>query len=430
VVEQENFFASQVRQPRLPIPSPLWMSEEGSFAHLTLTQRLPAIVGRVLEENNFPPTITQKLERLIQELPYGIVRSLQDDQGQDLAAWANYLEPFEGRRWIDIPWYFAEVYFYRRILEATQYFLPGEWQGIDPFEPQKRSSLEKVMHSIRDMSSQINTFVKTKLDRKAEWNQTELITLLYFALWGNRIDLSLFPTDAGEHKRSQIETYREQANILVDDTAILAERIASFDGVRLDFIVDNAGFELFCDLCLADFLLNIGAAGTVYLHLKAQPLFVSDAMVKDVHYTLEVLAADRESEVQSLAHRLQDHIAQGRLQCCEHPFWTAPLSFWEMPEELHRDLAQSCLIIVKGDANYRRCLGDRQWSFTTPFDDIVCYFPSPFVTLRTLKSEIVVGLQLEQVEALNHEDPQWLTNGQWGVIQSFEPTASGLITKG
>ncbi|WP_313929932.1 damage-control phosphatase ARMT1 family protein [Microcoleus sp. FACHB-SPT15] len=418
-MEQENLTASQVRQPRLPIPPPLWMSEEGSFAHLTLTQRLPAIVRRVLEENNFPPTITQKLERLIQELPYGIVRSLQDDQGQDLAAWATYLEPFEGRRWIDIPWYFAEVYLYRRILEATQYFLPGEWQGVDPFEPQKRSSLEKVMHSIRDMSSQINTFVKTKLDREAEWNQTELITLLYFALWGNRIDLSLFPTDAGEHERSQIETYREQANILVDDTAILAERVASFNGVRLDFIVDNAGFELFCDLCLADFLLNTGTAGTIYLHLKAQPLFVSDAMVKDVHYTLEVLAADRDSKVQSLAHRLQEHIAQGRLQCCEHPFWTAPLSFWEMPEELHRDLAQSCLIFVKGDANYRRCLGDRQWAFTTSFHDIVCYFPAPFVTLRTLKSEIVVGLQLEQVEALNHEDPQWLTNGQWGVIQYF-----------
>lgn len=419
MVEQENFFASQVRQPRLPIPPPLWMSEEGSFAHLTLTQRLPAIVQRVLEENNFPSTITQELERLIQELPYGIVRSLQDDQGQDLAAWATYLEPFEGRRWIDIPWYFAEVYLYRRILEATEYFLPGEWQGIDPFEPQKRGSLEKVMHSIRDMSSQINTFIKSKLDREAGWNQRELITLLYFALWGNRIDLSLFPTDAGEHERSQIETYREQANILVDDTAILAERVASFDGVRLDFIVDNAGFELFCDLCLADFLLNIGAAGKIYLHLKAQPLFVSDAMVKDVHYTLEVLAADRDSEVQSLAHRLQEHIAQGRLQCCEHPFWTAPLGFWEMPEELHRDLAQSRLIFVKGDANYRRCLGDRQWSFTTPFNDIVCYFPAPFVTLRTLKSEIVVGLQLEQVEALNHEDPQWLTNGQWGVIQYF-----------
>ena len=212
-MEQENFFASQVRRPLLLVPPPLWMSEEGSFAHLTLTQRLPAIVRRVLEENNFPLTITQKLERLIQELPYGIVRSLQDDQGQDLAAWATYLEPFEGRRWIDIPWYFAEVYLYRRILEATQYFLPGEWQGVDPFEPQKRSSLEKVMHSIRDMSSQINTFVKTKLDREAGSNQTELITLLYFALWGNRIDLSLFPTDAGEHERSQIETYREQANI-------------------------------------------------------------------------------------------------------------------------------------------------------------------------------------------------------------------------
>ncbi len=276
------------------------------------------------------------------------------------------------------------------------------------------------MHSIQAMSEQINV-ANTQLHRDAQKNRTELITLLYFALWGNRIDLSLFPDDAGESERSRITTYSEQANILVDDTSAIADRVASFDRVRIDFIVDNAGFELFCDLCLADFLLNSKAADKVYLHLKAQPLFVSDAMAKDVHYTLDVLAADQDKEVQSLAHRLQDHIAQGRLPLVEHPFWTVPLAFWEMPESLRSELAQSRLIFVKGDANYRRCLGDRQWSFTTPFEDIVCYFPAPFVALRTLKAELAAGLRLDQIEALNREDPHWLTNGQWGVIQFFEP---------
>lgn len=91
-----------------------------------------------------------------------------------------------------------------------------------------------------------------------------------------------------------------------------------------------------------------------------------------------------------------------------------------MPEELKNELAQSSLIIIKGDANYRRCLGDRQWSFTTVFEDIVCYFPAPILVLRTLKSEIAAGLQLKQVEKLNQEDPNWLTNGQWGLIQFSE----------
>ncbi|MBD3562999.1 hypothetical protein H6S82_29775, partial [Planktothrix sp. FACHB-1355] len=39
------------------------------------------------------------------------------------------------------------------------------------------------------------------------------------------------------------------------------------------------------------------------------------------------------------------------------------------------------------------------------------------VALRTLKSELAAGLQTAQIEMLNHQDPDWLTNGQWGVIQ-------------
>jgi hypothetical protein len=73
-VEQENLTGSQYQQPRIPIPPPLMMSQEGSFANLTLTQRMPAIVQRVIDENDFPPSIVENLETLIQELPYGIVR--------------------------------------------------------------------------------------------------------------------------------------------------------------------------------------------------------------------------------------------------------------------------------------------------------------------------------------------------------------------
>jgi uncharacterized protein with ATP-grasp and redox domains len=357
----------------------------------------------------------ENLETLIQELPYGIVRSLQD-QGPDLKAWARYLKPFLGKRWIDIPWIFAEIYFFRRILEATHYFLPGSSQGVDPYEYQKRRGLETAMDSIRELSARVNTWSASQLHGDGI-SRTSLIALLYFDLWGNRADLSLWPINPEESEQSRQEIHLEQRHVLVDDTSLLADRVANFHEVRIDFIVDNAGFELVSDLCLVDFLLASKAAGMVYLHLKSHPTFVSDATIEDVHSTLEVLAADSDGEVQSLAHRLQDHIAQGRLRLCEALFWTAPLVFWEMPEELQSELAQSRLIFIKGDANYRRCLGDRKWPFTTSFEDIVCYFPAPLAALRTLKSELAAGLQLDQVERLNQEDPQWLTNGQWGVIQ-------------
>lgn len=394
------------------------MSEEGSFAHMTLMKRIPAIARRVIAENDFSPAIVENLETLIGELPYGQVRQLKDDGGPDLTEWVGYLQPVVGMRWIDIPWFFAEAYFFRRIVEATHYFLPGSSQGVDPYGLQKRMGLETAMDSIQAISTRVNAWIDAQLHGDGTKDPTSLIALLYFDLWGNRADLSLWPiNNPGEANHNNREFEEEQAHILVDDTSIIADRVASFDGVRIDFIVDNAGFELVGDLCLADFLLATNAAAMVCLHLKPYPTFVSDATIEDVRSTLEVLAAIGDTSVSLLAGRLQNYIAAGRLCLRDDLFWTSPLAFWEMPEPLRQELAQASLIFIKGDANYRRCLGDRHWPFTTHAADIVSYFPAPFAALRTLKSEIVAGLQPTQAEKLSQEDPQWLTNGQWGVIQ-------------
>lgn len=417
MTEQKNLPIAQTERPRLPIPPPLMMSEPGSFAHTTLTQRWPAIARRTIAENDFPPKIIENLETLIQELPYGKVRSLQDDNGPDLSVWAGYLEPFLGERWIDIPWYFAESYFYRRFLEATQYFLPGTQHGVDPFASQKRASLETTLDAIRAIANQINAWSNTQLSEDSAENRNNLIALIYSDLWGNKADLSLFATVIVALSDRDPDPQALKTHILVDDTAILADRLAHLPGERIDFIVDNVGLELVSDLFLIDFLLTSNTASTIHLHLKAHPTFVSDAMSEDVHYSLDVLASDRERNVRSLADRLKGYIASGKLQLCKDLFWTAPLAFWEMPQPLRQELAQASLIFVKGDANYRRLLGDCQWPFTTAFEDIVCYFPAPFVALRTLKAEVAAGLQPSQVERLNREDPEWLTNGQWGVIQ-------------
>jgi uncharacterized protein with ATP-grasp and redox domains len=392
------------------------MSQAGSFAHFTLTQRMPTIAQQVIEENDFPSSIQEKLERLIQELPEGIVRSLEDDSAPDLAQWQRYLEPFLGKRWLDIPWFFAEAYFYRRIVEATQYFQPGAYQGVDPFALQKRRGLETAKESIRELSTRVNAWIEQEQNEGSESEKNSLIALLYSVLWGNRADLSLWPIDTEQLNFSQ-EIHLEQSQILVDDTSIIADRVANLQGMRFDIIVDNAGFELFCDLCVADFLLATETAKTLYLHLKPHPTFVSDATIEDVYRTLKVMASETDRNVQLLAHRLQEYIAKDRLQCRDDYFWTSPLVFWEMPEPLRQDLAESALILVKGDANYRRCLGDRHWPFTTAFEDIVSYFPAAFVALRTLKSEVAAGLGADQIERLNREDSNWLTNGQWGVIQ-------------
>lgn len=404
---------------KLPCPLPLLGSEPGSFTQLTVTQRLPAIVRRVIAENSFPPDINDKLERLANDLVDGYVPPLEDDGGADVAAWRNYISPYIGQRWVDIPWFVTETYLYRKIIEITGYFRPGEWQGADPFKLQKQASLETSATAIVALCGELSQWQQSPSRAEFEETRKMLVALLYFALWGNRVDLSLW--SAFEANRSIFDIGRQQEHLLADDTPQVVNLLTSSKSKRIDLIADNAGFEFVCDLCLADFLLESGLASQVNLHLKPHPTFVSDATLKDFHDTLGFLAGFEQPQVLALGKRLQTSWEEKRLVCVEDWFWTSPLAGWEMPAPVREELARAGLTVVKGDANYRRLLGDRHWNFTIPLADIVCYLPAPAIALRTLKSEVAAGLDPAQVETLNRSHPDWLTNGQWGVIQFVEP---------
>ncbi|WP_413175334.1 damage-control phosphatase ARMT1 family protein [Anabaena azotica] len=400
--------------PNLPLPAPLLGSDAGSFTEFTVTQRMPDIARRVIVENQFSTDINQSLEELAAELPSGYLRPLTNDSGVDFHDWKRYLELYKHQRWVDVPWFFAETYFYRLILNITNYFQPGALPGIDPFLLQKVQGLEAAVNSIISLCSQVEKWLNES-QQEGKPSKSSLIALLYFALWGNRVDLSLW--SAFEDDRSSFDIQTQLNNILIDDSFAVTKLLTKSQNNRIDFVIDNAGFELICDLCLVDFLLGSGFANQVYLHLKPHPTFVSDAMIKDVLYTQDFLVKSSHPPVQSLGKRLTENLVSGRLVLAEDYFWTSPLAFWEIPISLKDELGKSNLMIVKGDANYRRLLGDRSWDFTTKFADIVSYLPAPMVALRTLKSEVATGLKAEVILELANTDPSWLTNGQWGVIQ-------------
>ena len=91
---------------------------------------------------------------------------------------------------------------------------------------------------------------------------------------------------------------------------------------------------------------------------------------------------------------------------------------WNMPDALYKHLQEtSDLAVVKGDANYRRLLGDCAWDYAAPFDDVVgAYFPCPVVALRTLKAEIGCGMEPAQTKRAQSLDDNWLVNGRFGVV--------------
>jgi uncharacterized protein with ATP-grasp and redox domains len=399
------------RLPRLPLPAPLKGTDYGSFAHHTVIKRMPDIARRVLVENDLPPDIAANVEALIADIPDALIRPLKDQDAPDRDGWQRAINPYLDHNWLEVPWFFAETYFYRRIVEATGYFQNGLGQARDPYIYQKRLGLESNIESISTLCKQLQERLQPG------WHSEHFKRLLAIDLWGNQVDLSIWP--AGEEGQpNHQEADQQQAHILANDSEAIVHHLEGSDRPRrVDFMIDNAGFELVCDLCLADYLLTTQMVATVCFHLKLHPTFVSDALIKDIHETVASLADYADECVHSLAVRLRAHIYEQRLILKKDPFWTSALDAWDMPPDLRQELAEADLVISKGDANYRRLLGDRHWPYTTPFADVVSYFPAPLAALRTLKSEVAIGMPAGRLQRLNENSPLWTTSGQWGVIQ-------------
>lgn len=379
------------------LPPPLMTSEPGSFARHTFVERKPTIIQQVIGENAYPVEIVEQLEALRSEIAGKPVQPL-GGSNSDVAFWNREWGRFRGKTWLELTWYFAETYFYRRLLEAVGYFQPGPWHRHDPFGNQKT----------RQEKEAVAWFQDKRVPALEASRDAALVSLLHSSLWGNRTDLSNLTVSRGVRDGMVVD--RERHQVIIDHTEQVAALISS-GADRIDFVNDNTGRELLLDLALAEFLLSERWARQIVFHLKENPFFVSDAMPVDVEETLAALLAD------TLESRLSDHLAAGRLVLRDHPFWTTCLMFRQMPPDLVDDLTQSDLVIIKGDVNYRRLLDDRHWPPEASLESIVTYFPSALLVLRTLKGEIVVGLQPGQADELAAQDPTWMINGKRGIIQ-------------
>lgn len=388
-------------ETKRPLPPPLATSEPGSFARATIVRRKPQIIRTVQEDNDYPPEIGQALAALAAEIAAEPVRPLAEP-APDLEYWQAQWCPYAGRTWLDLPWYFAEAFFYRRLLEAVRYFQPGIWHRHDPFAVRKRREIDGPGGALA-LAAELMAGLPRERAAAAR-------ALLHAGLWGNRADLS----NDGLQARGQ----GKMSDILIDESDRVIEFLSSFGPHgRIDFVNDNAGPEAACDLLLADALLEWGWARQVRLHLKPYPFFVSDATIEDVRELIGRLEGAGEPRSRAAGDRLAGRLQAGDLQLATHPFWASAYCFDEMPGDLRSELSQADLVIVKGDANYRRLLGDRHWAPTGSLAAITAYFPAPYATLRTLKAEIIVGLAEGQAEQLAREEAAWLISGRRGLIQ-------------
>jgi Damage-control phosphatase ARMT1-like domain len=380
------------------LPPELLNNDPAGFAWGVWHDRTPKLVCQIRDAHPYGAGQRSALEALLEEIASGVMTQL-GPHAHDYKRWASWGAKFFGKPWLDAPFLWSESYFYRRVLDAVRFFEPGPWRWYDPFEYLKTAEL-------RDSSLEPDLVALGELQQLPDDDRERAILLA--SLWGNRADLG-FKMGASSGS-DDIESSR----VIVDHSADLWDIIRPGSSVAV--VADNAGREMLADLVLIDHLIQQRHAGSVTLHVKPGPYYVSDATGADVVACLRRLAATHGAASQ-IAQRLHRAMAESSVSLYTHEFYSAPWSYHHMPADLASEFEQGSVTILKGDLHYRRLVGDRDRPATTPFADAARYFPGPVATLRTLKSDVITGLTPAMVEDLSATGRPWRTDGAHGLIQ-------------
>ncbi|MEZ4669038.1 MAG: damage-control phosphatase ARMT1 family protein [Anaerolineae bacterium] len=381
-------------------PPMILTDDSNAFAHDTMSRRLPANIREIRALNpDYSASIHETLEQLALAIEANDPVQRLDPFAPDYELWERSFREHAGHTWQHTDWFFAEIAAYRHIVQAVRW-----WEtGRDPFWPKKAAEMG---------SEGLWTLLDEALALRDKPLDERLLALIHLDLWGNRIDLSfqssLAHGSSGSHE-----------DLLVNDDQQVVEHLMKTKGA-VHFIADNTGTELAMDLALADALFDLGVSRVTF-HIKMHPTFVSDTTVPDMHIMFNHMTSEEHGfKAAALGGRLRHAFDEGRLILAPDFFWNSPYLLRELPARLYDALKGAALVISKGDLNYRRMVDDALWPPETPYAEVTDYFPSPLLTLRTMKSDAVVGLQAGLAEQLDSIDARWRVNGKRGVLQ-FRP---------
>ncbi|KZV70974.1 DUF89-domain-containing protein [Peniophora sp. CONT] len=448
---------------RIDPNNPPWPAYRGyheySFAHATMGVRLPTILGkaiddtiRTLNEQSEEEKVTdlvkciERMDELMTDLSGNAkLRPIVDDNEADVALWNKEIAKyFQNKDFMNAPWLFAEAYKYRRLHEA--FSTSKYWQDYDVFFRQKCDTFSRSSDAVFELSMRFaepfHLSPNVSEEEKMEKERLMFLELTQVCLWGNSTDLSLLINMTEEQIKSLQSTGGEhlaatEKNILGNHLPQVWETVRDLRGKtggRIDFVLDNAGFELYCDCVYADFLIQSGLASQVRFHGKRFAWFVSDVTRKDWNWLLNTMvygqlfphATDQEREsLRRLGERWKQYEKEGKWVYEQHPFWCTGYTFWELHNEapdLFLHLSRSDLVIFKGDLNHRKLTYDCAAPSSTPFDVAIGPMANaagaPKVcSLRTIKSDVVVGFESDELaEKLDKEEPGWKISGKYAVV--------------
>lgn len=334
----------------------------------------------------------------------------------------------------ELPWFFVENYFYRLILDITDYWKKDSpFYQWDPFARQKQKSLDIVFAKNKDSQSVADQFSQllNELPSLSTSNhengdiiskkQMDLMReVIVLSLWGNQADLSL---STGLHcSEESFKKVLEESIISNDLSQVMKmlQVLKTNSNTSIAIILDNCGLELVSDLYMADSLIRLGFCNNVTFLAKYQPVFVSDVTERDFRMTIQQFQ-EKDSLVKTFGDRFSNYLNETKQwKLISHPFFTSPLPYTLIPEDLACELRKHDFIFMKGDANYRRTLNDAKLPLEQDFNQTLQYFPynNGLCCLRTIKSYSLIGIKdFEKLKALSGKHQNWRFSGDFGVVQ-------------
>lgn len=426
------------------LPPPLTAKDPAGFAYKTVRERLAVILTRTMDTaSNDVATmgseacddmklVAARLTKLRDEIAANKPLVALEDDFEDATVWNAVLDKYTANgkgnppRWYDAPWLYFETYFYRRIFGA--FYVSAKLKEYDYFAKFKHEALDGSINAVRILIDSAAASEHRDVAPAALRQATR--RLVEISLWGNRCDLSLScGADASSQADALQKTDALRPFIISNDTDKLLEHLwklreRNLGGnkpTQLHCVMDNSGYELSSDLVLFDFLHVAGYVTGVTLHAKAIPYYVSDAMRRDVSWTLRKMQESQHESMRALAGRCQRRFADGAWSVQDDIFWTQPFDYAQMATrrpELYKTLQSADLVFFKGDVNYRKLVGDLEWDPSVPFKQALRGFEPTFLcTLRTVKSNTVAGVDRSVVREVAQRSPDWMITGEYAVIQ-------------
>ena len=225
--------------------------EPNSFAKKSMAIRIPEIVKAVAKNGQDHLTLSQyeSLMTLVTALQQNgkIIPLVNSTKCDDYEDWNElYLKELASKTWCNAPWFYAEAYCFRLILDLVGFFT----SGIDPYKVPKTMEIESTStwnHLSTALTASDSLGTRSK----------QLACLLQCCLWGNKAD-GCFQAGKNGLLKENSNLCEQEDLILVDDTQSVLDFLSSCqkDTTSIHFINDNSGAEMLMDLALADCLLT------------------------------------------------------------------------------------------------------------------------------------------------------------------------------